>query len=156
MYQWKVRMVLYRDRFFIFIITLSGWTPTSVGGLPSAIFWTSHGHRHSPRYVPSFVSRIRFSFPTAGRFTSAVLLTHALELSARHVSSKKTYLRVCTWLDSNPRNWSWAGTRTTYQATGHAGRLGMHEVSIIRSMTLYNTEDGIPRLSSRHCKDARV
>ena len=60
------------DIFVFFNITFTS-QPSSYEVLPSAIFWTSRGHRcrpFSPRYVPLFLSRIGFSIPTARRFSS--------------------------------------------------------------------------------------
>ena len=50
-----------------------------------------------PRHVPSFLSRIGFSNPTARRFQSNVatnMITHALVLSANQFGCKKKYPRV--------------------------------------------------------------
>ena len=46
-----------------------------VGGFTlRATFWTSRGYRcRSPRHVPSILSRIGFSIPTARRFSSNVV-----------------------------------------------------------------------------------
>ena len=60
----------FLDRLFYFPAQLVG------GFLPSAIFWTSRGHRCRPFSPPvrafNFLWRIGFSIPTARRFSSNV------------------------------------------------------------------------------------
>ena len=76
-----------------------------------------------PRYVPSFLSRIGFSIPTARRFSSIVAHSRSRAFRYDQFSCKKTSLRVCALGENGTReiDFSTVGTRITYQATGDAG-----------------------------------
>ena len=73
----------------------------------------------SPRFLPSILSRIGFSNPTARRFFIECVANSALALSASQFVLKKKALRiyttrVCTRRgDSNSRNWPITGPRIT-------------------------------------------
>ena len=109
--------------FYFFIITVT-FQPNSSEVFPSAIFWTSRGHRC--RLFPQ-VRAFHFYHAQGSAFPLLVdfhrmLLAHALALSANHFFyARKNPYKYMHSVRIALAKLILVGTRITYQATGDAG-----------------------------------
>ena len=94
----------------------------------------------SPRFLPSIFIALRVQQSHCSSIFHRVLLTHAVAFCAsQFVRQKKSheFIRVCTWRDSNPRNWQIPGSRTTWYATGATGLYTICWLVLLSSRTRY-------------------
>ena len=81
-----------------------------------------------PRYVPSFLSRIGFSIPTARRFSSNIANSRSRAFRYINFYARKSPYEYVHSARIEPTKLILVGTRKTYQATGDAGVMALNDL----------------------------